>query len=293
MNHEIKSNTGKDTSAGFITQHVGGCVSYQAGSDNSKDSHLEESGGHKLSESLRSSNFEGMGARQYQPDSHRDLGFVARSSKGYHHSHKSEIQDDSVVTVGGIQAPAKSLYNAGLLTKDSEGHYQIVGQEQLGQKKTSLSDSEEQLQSPNSNELEIESEEDSQEDEDQQLDDTQFFSDDSQEAMSALYDGLGSNLENQLGKMCVASVGGLEGKEQSTLKDFSSSLKTEPQNASAMAQEAIDGLVNQTLSNIGLERTPELEAKFWSLDKQERASIATRLVNRDKTVFKDLKIKLK
>lgn len=111
--------------------------------------------------------------------------------------------------------------------------------------------------------------------------------------MSNLSDHLGSNLESQLGKVFSASVEAMDSeKGVDTINEFASSLGIEPSQAGEVAQQAIDGIISQTLKNIGMERTEELEAKFWNLNSLERASIATRLISRDTTVFKELKQKL-
>lgn len=63
--------------------------------------------------------------------------------------------------------------------------------------------------------------------------------------------------------------------------------------ATEAAQQAIDGLIDQTLTNLGMEYSEGLEAKWWSLPSHERASIANRLLNRDKTMLRELKKKLR
>ena len=109
--------------------------------------------------------------------------------------------------------------------------------------------------------------------------------------MTHLADKLGSNLEHQLGKVFSASVGA--GSHETSIKEFSEALGMEPEAATEAAQQAIDGLIDQTLTNLGMEYSEGLEAKWWNIPSHERASIANRLLSRDKTVLRELKKKLK
>lgn len=94
-------------------------------------------------------------------------------------------------------------------------------------------------------------------------------------------------MEQQLGKVFSASVGA--GNHMTAISDLANAMGVESEEATEAAQAAIDGLVSQTLTNLGLEHSEALEAEWWSIDSLERASIATRLLNRDKTVLKELK----
>lgn len=144
FNEQFNSKSqGVDEGKGIMKQNVGGSLSYQMESKSTQDSLTEALGGQKLSEVLKNGGrarvtvgnqenaalFEDLSSKQYHPDSKRDIGFNAVSSTGNHHSVASDIQDDSVVTVGKVQATAKSLYAAGLLTKDSQGNYQLAAED--------------------------------------------------------------------------------------------------------------------------------------------------------------------
>lgn len=109
--------------------------------------------------------------------------------------------------------------------------------------------------------------------------------------MQALSDRLGAGLESQLGKVFAASVGA--GNADNSMQEFTEALGVDPEEAYGAAQGAIDGLINQTLNNIGMERTEALEARWWSIPSHERASIASRLLYRDGSVLKELRERLR
>ena len=109
--------------------------------------------------------------------------------------------------------------------------------------------------------------------------------------MSTLASKLGSNFEVQLGKVFSASVGAYN--HDTAISDLANALGMESEPATEAAQEAIDGLIEQTLTNIGMEYSEGLEAKWWTIPAPERASIAHRLLNRDKSVLRELRKKLK
>ena len=126
------SATQKDVSAGFIEAKVGGVLSYQSGQQEQGLSELL--GGMKPSEILKNnggrlrigpdlSSLEKIGHQSYTPNSKESLGFHAVSATGFHHTHASEIQANSVLTIDGLQATADSFVKAGVIGKDAQGNY--------------------------------------------------------------------------------------------------------------------------------------------------------------------------
>ena len=139
----INSNTGKDTSAGTLHNNPNGSMSYQMDNKATQDGLSKVLGGAKLSDSFGAGGgkasltiggdnpeagaiFKDLSSSSYNPDSVRDLGVRAVDSRGNHHNTLEDIQDNSIVTVGKMQATAKSLYAAGLLSKDVHGNYTLT-----------------------------------------------------------------------------------------------------------------------------------------------------------------------
>jgi hypothetical protein len=142
--------SGVDEAKGLLTQRNNGSSRYQMSSGDTgsiykmmedadptyvrpskQDTQYRVGGGKRLTWKDGEAVIEDIKHRSYQPDSVSEIGFKAVSSTGLEHTNREDIQDSSVVTVDGLQATAKSLWDAGLLTKDAQGHYQLNNQKKL------------------------------------------------------------------------------------------------------------------------------------------------------------------
>ena len=124
-----------DEAKGLLTQDTNGSYRYQMKADDSRNL-SNMLGNRKLSDALKTGGkarmtiggdadevFQDLEQKHYQRNSEQELGFHAVSKTGRQHLRNSEIQDDSLVTVGKNQARAIDLYNASVLSKDAEGNY--------------------------------------------------------------------------------------------------------------------------------------------------------------------------